>query len=77
MKYYQNDTDNIFNKQGTKVCNQLFQMNLWSNLIVVILIAILSVLLLIKIILIAYNFFFVKYVPHTAISTDDDIIVLS
>lgn len=75
--FYKNDTLVIFNKTGTEVCNQLFQVSLWCNLLVAVISSILSIFLILNVILIAKNFFFVKYVPHSAICTDEDIVVFS
>jgi hypothetical protein len=76
LNYYTQDKDNIFNRSGTDSCNQLFQVNLWCNLVVAVLISILSVLQIIKIIFIAKNFFFINHVPNVALCEDEDIIVM-
>ncbi len=76
MNFYTADTLGIFALPGAATCKQLFEINLWGNLIVAALISVLAVLLIVKIFLIARGFFMVKYVPHSAISTDEDIIVL-
>lgn len=75
MNFYSKDPEGIFALAGTATCQQLFQINLFLNLIVAVLISVLGILLILKIILIARQFFMVKYVPHSAISNDEDIIV--
>jgi hypothetical protein len=75
MDFFQNDPLKIFNKTGTETCKQLFQVNLWCNLIVAVLISVLAVLHIIKIFLISKNFFLKRFVPHTAMCPDEDIIV--
>ncbi len=76
LSYYSDDPDNIFKLEGTEKCIQLFQVNVWCNLIVAIIATVLALLLIFKIFIITKNFFIVKYYPHTAISEDDDIIVI-
>lgn len=75
LQFYTTDKLNIFSLSGTDVCNQLFQVNLWCNLIVAIIISILAILQILQILLTAKRFFLTAYVEHTAVCNDDDIIV--
>jgi hypothetical protein len=75
MSFYSNDTPGVFNLSGTTICNQLFKINLLLNLIVAAIISILAILLVLKIFLNGKKFFLVKYVPHSAFSSDEDIII--
>ncbi len=50
--------------------------NILLNLVVAVLVSILAILQIIKIIHLWKKFFITKYVPHSAMCTDDDIIVL-
>ena len=75
-KYYRNDKDNIFNKNYAGSCISFFVANLVINYIVCAAYSILEILAIIRMILLAKNFFFTSYVPHTAKCVDDDIIII-
>ena len=63
----------MFSNVNAKECKDLFVLNLYMNLVVAIISAVIAIALIIKIIIIANDFFFKKYVIHTAKVFDDDI----
>ena len=73
-KYYINGSEGLFNKSSS--CRKLFVANIVINYIVCIAYSLLEIVVIIKTILIAKNFFFTSYVPHTAKCRDDDIIII-
>jgi hypothetical protein len=63
----------MFTAVGAETCDQLFVVNLYLNLVVAIITSIIAISIIIKVTIIANEFFFTKYVPHTAKVFDDDI----
>lgn len=63
----------MFENSDAKECNQLFVANLYLNLVVAVISAVIAIALIIKVIIIANQYFVIKYVPHTAKVFDDDI----
>jgi hypothetical protein len=60
---------------GAETCKQFFEVNIYCNLVVAVLISLLSLLQIIHIFITGKNFFMKKHVVHTASCFDDDIIV--
>ncbi len=75
LNFY-NDNKGLFQGSDNKKCRQVFKSNLALNFIVAIFNSIIAVIMIIKVFLISKQFFLVKYVPHTATSEDEDIIVM-
>jgi len=76
FKYFNEDPDKVFVLENTSSCQQLFQANLWCNLVVAIIISGLAVLELLTLFSIAKNFFIKKHVVHSARNIEEAIIVL-
>lgn len=60
----------------TKKCKRLYRSNLAMNFIVAICSTIIEIIELIKLLIISKLFFLNKYVPHSAICEDEDIIII-
>jgi hypothetical protein len=75
LNYYNNDPDKVFNLTDVATCKQLFTINLWCNLVVVVAVTIIAIFQVVKATLIARRFFMAKHMPHTARSVDENIIV--
>lgn len=78
INYYSDDNDQVFNEENGKksTCKHLFVANLVINTIVCFACTIVEVLVIIRLIFIAKDFFFKQYVPHDAKCIDDDIIIM-
>ena len=76
LRYYNKDKDGIFKKNDVKKCKNLYRANLGLNFCVCIVNSIIEALILFKIFMISKEFFFTKYVPHSAVCEDEDIIVM-
>lgn len=76
LRYYNKDKDGIFKKNDVKKCKNLYRANLGLNFCVCIVNSIIEALILFKIFMISKEFFFTKYVPHSAVCEDDDIIII-
>ena len=59
-----------------KKCKSLFRANLAMNFIVAICSSIIEIIALIKLLIISKQFFLNKYVPHSAVCEDEDIIII-
>ena len=75
MNYYNTDPDSIFNKTDVATCKQLFEVNLWCNLVVVISVSIIAVFQIVKVVFLSKKYFLSKHVVHSARSWDENIIV--
>ena len=75
LNYY-NEHKVEFQGSKNKKCRQVFKANLALNFIVAIFNSIIAIIMIIKVFMISKQFFLVKYVPHTATSEDEDIIVM-
>ncbi len=75
LRYFNKDKDGIF-KGKVKKCKNLYRTNLGLNFCVCIINSIIEALILFKILMIAKQFFFSKYVEHSASCEDEDIIIM-
>jgi hypothetical protein len=74
LRYFNKNKKEVF--EGHKKCKNLFRTNLGLNFCVCIINSIIEALILFKIFMIAKQFFFSKYVEHSASCEDEDIIIM-
>ena len=74
LKYYNDNKSSVFQK--SKKCKRIFLANLSLNFIVSIFNTLIAIGVIIRVIFISKDFFFSKYVPHSATCEDEDIIII-
>ena len=74
LKNFNNNIKN--NYSGSKICKRIYRANLAMNFIVAISSTIIEIIELLKLLIISKQFFLNKYVPHSAVCEDEDIIII-
>lgn len=75
LSFY-NDNKTLFEGDENKSCRHVYIANLSLNFVVSIFNTIIAIIMGVKVVFISKGLFFTKYVPHTATSEDEDIIIM-